>query len=368
MIPNVFICIQSLANAGAERFVTDLACNINQERFMPIVVVTNSLNTELPFYNQLISKGITVEYAGQGNSFKRIRNLIKLIKKYKPQIVHSNTNAVLYMLLAIKISRKKVVHLFTVHSMAYRIFSGLKNKIIKRAFKKKKIIPVAICKTVQESLVESYGLNYNDIECVYNGVDTSIFVRSEVSADQSASKEVVVINVGTLYWVKNQKLLIESFSQLYESNKNVKLIIVGEGLLKDELEHLAESLKISKAVEFVGNQKNVEEFLNKADIYCSTSIVEGLPISVLEAESCSLPIVTTRAGGVVDIVFDNTNGFIVETKQDAICFALKKLVEDAELRAIMGKNSRKIAESHDIKKCVEGYEEIYSKYLGETNG
>ena len=363
---DVFLCIQSLASAGAERFVTELACNIDKTKFNPIVVVINALDESLPFYKQLELSNIKVESAGGGNFAKKIFALSKILKKYSPVLVHSNTNAVLYMLLAIKISMRNPVHIFTVHSMAHRIFDGLKKKIIKNQFKKKKIIPVAICDTVKQSLVESYDLNAEDIECVYNGVDTNKFKKEYLAAN--GDDLVRIINVGTLYHIKNHQLLIKAFARLYNENPNVRLTIVGDGVLRSELNTLCEELGVAKAVNFAGNKSNVEAFLNGADIYCTTSIVEGLPISVLEAEACHLPIVTTKAGGVVDIVIDGTNGFVVESTEDEVFRALKKLTGDKQLRDKMGVESRKIAESHNIEKCVDGYEKIYLKVLGETNG
>ena len=79
--------------------------------------------------------------------------------------------------------------------------------------------------------------------------------------------------------------------------------------------------------------------------------------------ACGLPIITTPAGGVVDIIHQGDNGFIIDENVSAYSNAIYKLATDKELRKKMGKSSRKIAEGLDINRCVRSYEQLYLYYL-----
>lgn len=356
---NIFLCIPTLRNAGAERFVTELACSISKEKYRVFVVVTGVFEKDTAFYKKLVDEKITVLDATATNYLMQVLVLRKLFKTYHPVIVHSNVSSVLHVLIpTLLFAGKKTKHLFTTHSMGYRLFYGLKKKIMKLCFRKGIVIPVAICDTVKQSIVDAYQLDTSKIECIYNGVDTDSFYKQSYERDDNFS----FVCVGTLYHIKNHDLLIDAFRIVKEMHQCSRLVLVGDGELKDALKAKVEDYNLSDSVEFVGNQPNVRLFLSRADAYCCSSKVEGLPISVLEAMSCSLPVVTTPAGGVVDIVKNGLNGFIVEP--DAVKYAEKmlELIDNPQLRTSMADESRRTAQEFSLKQCAKSYEDLYEKY------
>ena len=358
----IMICIPTLASAGAERFATELACNIDRERFEPIIMVTAKLDENSAFYKKLLSKNVRIYDFGNCGYKSKIWKIRNVIRKEKPSIIHTNVGAALHMLLPILLSFTNAKHLFTTHSMGYRIFTGYKKRIMQFCFHAKIVIPVAICDTVKQSLVEAYGLKNKNIECVYNGVDTDLFHPSETERGDS---NTVFVSTGTLYHIKNHKLLIDAFSIVHRNNPNTMLRIIGDGELKSDLVDQVKSLNLESAVKFEGNQSDVARYLNISDIYCCTSKVEGLPISVLEAMACGLPVITTPAGGVVDIVKDGVNGFVVEPNSNDISNRMLSFSNNQSLRKSCSEQSRQIAKEHSIKRCVREYEALYDKYSAE---
>lgn len=354
---NIFLCIPTLRNAGAERFVTELACSINRDRYHVIVVVTGIFEDDTPFYEKLKKENIKVIDGTASNYFIQFIILLKLLKRYKPVIVHSNVSSVLHMLLP-TIMSGRTKHLFTTHSMGYRLFTGFRKKIMKFCFDKGIVIPIAICDTVKHSIEEAYLLPEIKVECVYNGVDTDFFTKQKVNNESN----IKFVCVGTLYHVKNHELLIEAFKIVNHKYKSFQLILVGDGELRSELEIKVKKYGLQNNIIFVGNQSDVRKYLSEADVYCCSSKVEGLPISVLEAMACSLPIITTPAGGVVDIVEDGKNGFVVES--DIMTYAEKmiELIRNKQLREKMAKESRKKALEYSLYNCAKGYEDLYKKY------
>lgn len=357
-IKNVFLCIPTLRNAGAERFVTELACSINKEEFHVIIVVTGIFENNTAFYRKLKKEGIDVIDATTKNYCEQILLLIKLLKQYKPVIIHSNVSSVLHVLLPIIISNVKTKHLFTTHSMGYRLFYGLKKKLLKICFHKGFIVPVAICDTVKKSIEEAYALPVSKVECVNNGVDVNSFTKKTMLKE----KYFTFICVGTLYHIKNQDLLIEAFKIVREKYDFARLILVGDGELKEILKNKVKNYGLDDSVEFVGNQTDIVGLLSSADVYCCSSKVEGLPISVLEAMACSLPVITTAAGGVVDIVKDGVNGFIVESDPVEYSKKMVELIQNNHLRNVMSISSREVSKEYSLEKCVKRYEDLYKKY------
>lgn len=355
----VLLCIDTLSTAGAQRFVTELASNLDVGKYVPVVVVTNRLDKESVFYRKLNAKGIDVIDVSSRNLLKETVKIVTYMKKTNAEIIHSNVGAVFYVMLAQLICGYNGHHLFTVHSMGYRIFYGLKKSLIKLFFHCGWIMPVAICDTVKKSMIEAYDLKDRQIECVYNGIDTDIF---KPIANKKEEHCFTVVSVGSMYDLKNQKLLIEAFSILHERNEDTRLSLVGNGELRSELEKQVVKLRLGDVVAFQGKQSDVSSYLNDADVYCCTSKVEGLPLSVLEAMACGLPVISTPAGGVVDIVKSGVNGYIVNPDAEEIALKLEILMHDQQLRESMSANSRDIAVSINIKECAREYEQLYDKY------
>ncbi len=355
----VLLCIPMLNNAGAQRFVAELAMNLDKTKYKAVVVTTRKSLPDSDFHRLLLENGIEIRDVCGGSYLDQMKKMIALLKEYDPDIVHSNIGSALHVLAPVWMRGKKTVHIFTAHSMGYRIFSGARQKVMKFAFKTRRIIPVAICDTVKKSLCETYGLAEDRVPCVYNGVDTAAFVPKDGYCEGGT---VHFVSVGTLYDLKNHSMLIEAFGQLKQRMDGVKLTIVGGGELFDSLQAQVKTLGLENDVALVGDRPNVSDYLRAADVYCCPSRVEGLPISVLEAMSTGLPVVTTPAGGVVDIVHDGVNGYVVpHGDASAMAERMAALAEDRALLETMGRASRREALRYDIALCAEGYEKLYDK-------
>jgi GalNAc-alpha-(1->4)-GalNAc-alpha-(1->3)-diNAcBac-PP-undecaprenol alpha-1,4-N-acetyl-D-galactosaminyltransferase len=121
----------------------------------------------------------------------------------------------------------------------------------------------------------------------------------------------IILTVGRLDENKNQRLLIEAFSNL--NPENWKLIIVGDGILRDVYKKLVKDLDIEQKVEFVGNVQNVWDYYNQAKIFAFTSNSEGFPNALLEAMSFGLPCISTDCpSGPSEIIINDENGYLIE--------------------------------------------------------
>ena len=165
--------------------------------------------------------------------------------------------------------------------------------------------------------------------------------------------EIVIGQVGSLIKYKRGiDLLIESFARLVESCNNLKLIIVGDGPEKNELDKLSHELGVDDRIRFVGDVKNTEFFYSRLfDINVLASRSEAFPLTLLEGASCCLPNVGSRVGGIPEIIEDGINGFLFEKENvTQLTEKLALLINNEYLRKSMGESGReKIEKYFNIK-------------------
>lgn len=353
----IALCIPSLEMGGAERFVVDLARMIDKKKYEVQVIITrNGIKTSL--WNVLIDNDIEIIDLSDKSFLGMTKKQLKYFKTQRPSVVHANVGSMLHIMLAAKLARipKK---LYTVHNEARLLFgnSNLKKMIYKSAFLFFGFVPVAICNTVKKTLINEFSLNSDRIPCVNNGVDINKFQFARVP-----HSDVRIISVGTLYQIKNHQAIIDAFAELYSRNKNLRLIILGEGDQRELLEKKIEEYGLKEVISLPGITTNVASYLQTSDLYVSASLTEGLPLSILEAMSCGLPVVATDAGGTIDIVKNNVNGMVVLRNDiNALKNAIEILLDDADLQEEFGINSRRIAEEWSLENCAHGYEQLYEK-------
>lgn len=354
----VLLCIPTLGTGGAEKFVVDLATQLDKSLFAVSVVVTRKM-TSGGFYDMLQEKEIPVVDLSAGSVFGMFKKQMAFFKKERPDAIHTNIGALLHTMVAAKLAGIPT-RLFTMHNQVdYSVGRSKQRKwLYKLAFSVLGFTPVAICENIAKSIHEGFGVPTKKIKTVNNGVNTHRFVPPQ---EQAKRETIEIINTGTMYVIKNHAMLIDVFARLYQKNPNLRLTILGHGELREQLDRQVQELGLTAVVRMPGIQMNVNDYLQQADIYVSASRTEGLPLSILEAMACGLPVVATAAGGTVDIVKTGINGTVVPIDdKEEMQKALQALISDAELRVNYGKASRETAEAWSIEACVSGYAALYT--------
>ncbi|MFS1517071.1 glycosyltransferase [Bacillus sp. SCS-151] len=293
--------IGTLSTGGAERAVSNLTLNLSNEFDTNIILFENKAKVEYPYSGKIIKvrnvKASNVIYKCLALYYRM--NIIKKLKKKNE--IKTMISFLEYPNLINLLTRKygKTVisvrnHMSTKHKKGLKAFFW--KKTIKILYKKADKI-VAVSHEIKNDLVTNYGIDEDKITIIYNSYPIQRI--NELSKEpieeqyRNIFEHPVIITAGRLNKQKGQCHLIRAFSRVKALNPNAKLVILGEGVLKEELEQLAEELKIKQDVHFLGFQQNPFKYINKSKVFVLSSLYEGFPNALAEAMACGIPIIST---------------------------------------------------------------------------
>ncbi len=233
---------------------------------------------------------------------------------------------------------------------------------------------VTVSEPLRTILLEQFAAPPAKITVRSGGVDMT---RFRATARQTARQQLgledgeapVILYVGALTTYKGADHLLTAAAILAQQNIDFRLLIIGEGPMRDRFAAQAGELGIADKVRFVGVLPNdaMPRWYNAADLFVLPSLREGTPVSLLEALSCGLPVVVSRAGGMPQVIQDGENGFLVDVA-DPVALAEKMglLLGDADLRQKFGRAGRETAVNWGgITEEVDVIEALYRR-LGAT--
>ena len=360
----VMVFIPELKIGGAQKMVIEIIrCvrKMDPNIQFRILVLGRCLGT---FLEQTVNnEKIDVVYLGKEDGIhpQYILKIYRAIKAFDPDIIHAHLSKMHYLLLPMVLC-KVPVRYYTVHSLAdrdtpYKIL----RKIMGFSFRHCHVHPVAISEMCQRSIAWEYHLPVRNIIMIYNGIDIKYFARKTPYSDLDNLK-INFIAVGRLSKEKNYPMMLSAFKMVYQRNINVHLTILGAGELWQELNDICSVMGLENAVTFKGSVENVKDYLCKAHVFLMSSDYEGLPVSILEAMAAGLPIISTRAGGVTDVVEQEGNGLLVDIGDKAsLVSAMIRLAEDGKLRKAFSTRSEQLSKQYSIEACAEKYLELYLK-------
>jgi len=220
----------------------------------------------------------------------------------------------------------------------------------------------------------AHGFDRRKFWLIHNGIDLNEFRPSPDTGQTNPRQRLgislnalVVTCVANLRPPKGHFYLIEAISQTQWKQLNLKLLLVGDGPLREDLEAFARKYHISEAIAFLGavDRRTVLDVLRITDIFVLPSLNEGLPTAVLEAMAAGCPVVATAVGGMPELVVHNETGLLIPPRDPvALAKALPLLAENEETRKRMGTASKKrVQQFFSIDRMVQEYESLYVQML-----
>ena len=240
------------------------------------------------------------------------------------------------------------------------LFKGTISKIVLKH-------AAAALASTQDMATTLAGTYQRDITVVPNGIDIEQFSEAATLRQGMRSKlgiketEMVLVFVGRLLTSKGLVYLLKSMPIILQNASNVKLVMVGDGADRPQLEQLTRELNLQNNVIFTGMVPNeaVPGYLAAADIFVFPSLSEGFGIVVVEAMASGLPLVSTNVHGLPEIIENGQNGLLVEPKSpEQIAEKVLILAESDDLRMAMSENNRAKARYYSWDNVVSMVEEV----------
>ncbi len=223
--------------------------------------------------------------------------------------------------------------------------------------------------TVSQSLKDDTISNFKvsrHIEVIPNFIDLERFSKKDHDHFKKAiapNGEKLLVHTSNFRKVKRIDDAIKVFAEVYKKIPS-KLLLVGDGPERLNIEMLCRELDLYHAVTFLGKQNQVQEILSVCDLFLMPSETESFGLAALEAMACELPVISSNAGGIPELNVDGETGFLCNVG-DVATMAEKAiyLLEDEIRLAQFKENAKKRAELFDINQIVPLYEKFYEKVL-----
>jgi len=215
-------------------------------------------------------------------------------------------------------------------------------------------------KILRELEVES------QIQIVPNGVELKRFFQAQPLSRAEygfSADDILLIYTGRLGPEKNLEFLLHAFAGVTQAIDNVRLLLVGDGPLKADLQELAGDLQITKSVQFVGliPYEQMPGYLAMCDAFVTASVTEVHPLSVIEAMGAGMPVMGIHSPGVGDSVEDGKTGFLSTNHLPAVTSKSTRLCLQKQLRQKMGRAAKNSSQKYDIELTTQIMLEHYEK-------
>lgn len=184
--------------------------------------------------------------------------------------------------------------------------------------------------------------------------------RSRVSDELGIPKDAtILLSVGEVNKNKNHHSVINALERLH--NRNIYYVICGRGPLSDAHQALAKQLGVNDQVVLTGYCNDVADFYMAADVFVFPSLREGLPVAVMEAMACGLPVICSPIRGNVDLVEDGKSGLLVDPTPEKLSDAIEKLCSDSQLRHQLGMAAQERSRRFDLNSVKEEIRLLYEE-------
>ena len=310
---------------------------------------------------------------------KAYKQLKKIIDEGQFDIIHCHTpvGAMLTRLAAKEARKKGSKVIYTAHGFHFYKGAPIKNWItyypVEKWLAKKTDVLITInkedyarakkkLKTPRIEYVPGVGIDISKFACETCEVSCK---REELGLNVS---DFVVLSIGELIKRKNHKVVIEAFAELKKRGRieGVQYLICGSGMLSDELRLLAEKLGVSEHVHFLGYRNDISAICRCCDVFAFMSYQEGLPVALMEALTCGMPIICSKIRGNTDLIKDKENGLFTENSPVAVAERILDFMDNPVSGSDCSADSQRNIEylkAFDINRTLQLVQKIYRETI-----
>lgn len=347
--------LPNLSDGGAEKVCHDILVNLDKNKFECFLLLFKENNKGEEKRKNLIKNNVKIISLNKKfiidplNIFK----IISKIKKYKPHIIHSHLGGDIYAAFS-SFFIKKTILISTEHNI--NLTERKINRYFKSFFQKRFNQIIAVSSVVMSDAKKRYKIADNNISVIYNGIDINYF--KNIKPKQEKDK-IIIGAMGRLSKQKNFETLIKAMSLI--KNKNVKLLMAGDGELKNNLKRLRDELNLENRIKFLGLSDN-KKFYNQIDIFVIPSLWEGLGLVAIEAAASRKIIIASQIKALEEVLtndyklfFNKNNKYELAEKID---YTISN-IEKNEIKELVNKNYLRVKNKFSIFEMIQKYQKLY---------
>jgi glycosyltransferase involved in cell wall biosynthesis len=364
--------INSISKGGSERQMLELIKGLTRSSDSGFEIFLISMKNKIEYdyvYNLPIRFEI-IEKRGTKN-FNYVLRLRKIIKEFKPDIIHSwDITASVYLSVAKLFLKQKLINGFIVNA-----YDGLGWKD-SRYLRVKLLTP--FCNRIvanSKAGLRAYDITSSKATCIYPGIDFSRFddlkKSDKVALELLGTKKenhFIATMVASFDHRKDYDTLVEAAIKMCTDNSEIFFLLIGDGPERERLQNLVIAKDLAKQIFFLGKRNDVEAILQITDVGLLITPSEGISTSIMEYMAMGKPVIATDGGGNKELVIDGENGFLIPQKSpDVIIDRLQKLIKDKKLCGTMGSWGYSwVREKFSLTNMTNSYIQLY-RQLFEQN-
>jgi L-malate glycosyltransferase len=223
----------------------------------------------------------------------------------------------------------------------------------------------AVSENLRDETYKTFNIE-KEIEVIYNFVDVARFTRKPIDAFKKViapNGERILMHASNFRKIKRVQDVVKIFHEVHKELPS-KLLFVGDGPERQMAEELSRSLGVCDDVRFVGKQEQMEDILAIADLFLLTSDYESFGLAALEAMASGVPVVSTNAGGLKEIMIQGKTGFMADIGDvKSMSRHALDILQDDEVLKTFKMNAAAHAKKYDISNIVPVYEKLYERFL-----
>lgn len=368
--PRILHLTHEMAIGGTQQVISQLVTNLDTERFDCEIGCIDGEVGALGESLQETGTGFHVFNRGSGFDLDLVKAVRKVLKDGQFDIVHCHQyTPFVYGIFASLFTGVKVV--FTEHGRFHPDSYSWKRRLVNPVLGKLTNSIVAISAATGRALAHYEWFSQNQIRVIYNGMESAAEQGSAVDAAHWREKFNIpedVLVYGTIARfdpIKNIPMMIHAFKEVHDSNPETRLLLVGDGEDRHQLENVAREAGVADVVIFTGFQKETAKLMSLIDIYLLSSFSEGTSMTLLEAMSSGTCSIVTRVGGNVELIEHESNGIVVDSEDTAALASwMASLAADPAKRKALGEEATRVFNRQfSIATMIDGYSRLYEKAL-----